>query len=188
MKKILVLAILFCTTAMADAGPIRNWIQSRQQQRYASPSCTSGARAASCQSCVTVATVRGCPAGVCVGCNCVDEAKCGTTDGACHLPKPYPLPSASPTAPACTWEIINGKMVQVCPKKVSAAIPEMSPDKIFAIETDTELRTALLADLDRLINQRSWLVGEDQKRRARAVRAVVESDMDVVHKIKAKLP
>jgi len=55
------------------------------------------------------------------------------------------------------------------------------------LDTVAEVRAALIADLDRLLGQRSWIVDEEQKRLLRAVRAVVESDDAVIEAILAKL-
>ena len=165
MKKILACALLVvvAVATCADAGPIRNWIQSRRQPSCSSGSCASG-------SCASAAiTASACPSG-----------NCGAASDASQ---------ASGTE--CQWVIVNGRLVQVCPPR---AAPQPMPAekepaaKEFAMETAAQLRFALLADLDRLLEQRSWVVSEEQKRRARALRAVLATDDTVVEKIRIQLP
>jgi hypothetical protein len=62
---------------------------------------------------------------------------------------------------------------------------EASPAR--GLDTPADVQLQLLADLDRLLGQSSWLVGAEQKRLLRAVRAVVEADPAVSEKVHAKL-
>jgi replication fork clamp-binding protein CrfC len=105
----------------------------------------------------------------------------GWAANGCQGPPPMP-PLLQQVADQQAETLARVKALEATPPVVAGPLSRLDGNS-----TDDEVKAALLADLDRLLSQRSWIVGDEQKRLLRAVREVVETDAQFIQSVRAKL-